>query len=141
MSHLALRDPQSVLVELLISQLLHLFFLPYLASKTLQPPLLSMCQSRWAPPRLKVLLLVLVLEVAATGLMIVSQHKLLRNIDQFLHDHRSLLCILSFAFSIFNLHNLCWSLLRINLHRHWFVLLLFETIFLAHWMNWGRPLL
>ena len=74
--------------------------------------------------------------------MIVGQHKLLRNIDRFLNNHRSLLCILSFALPVFNLHNLySWSLLRINLHWHWFVLLLFDAIFFAHWTNLGRPLL
>ena len=74
--------------------------------------------------------------------MIIGQHKLLRNIDRFLNDRWSFLCILSFSFPVFNLHNLSgWSLLRINLHRHWFVLLLLDAIFLAHWTNLGRPLL
>ena len=98
-------------------------------------------RQQWAPPRLKVLLLILVLEVAAAGLMIIGQHKLLRNIDLFLNDHRSLLCILSLAFSVLNLHNFAWSLLRINLHWHWFVLLLFNAILLAHWTSLDRPLL
>jgi len=43
--------------------------------------------------------------VAAAGLIIIGQNKLLRKIDWFLKDRRSLLCILSFTFSIFNLHN------------------------------------
>ena len=74
--------------------------------------------------------------------MVIGQHKLLRNIDQFLNNHRSLLCIMSFTLSVFNLYNLSgWSILIINLHWHWFVLLLFDAIFLVHWMNLGRPLL
>ena len=74
--------------------------------------------------------------------MIIGQHKLLKNIDRFLNDYRSLLSILSFSFPIFNLHNLSsWSFLRINLHWHWFILLLFDTIYLVHWTNLGRRLL
>ena len=104
-----------------------------MAAKTLQPPLLSMRQSRWAPPRLKVLLLVLVLEVAAAGLMIIGQHKLLRRINLFLNGHRSLLCILSLAFAILHLHIIdSWSLLRIYLHWLKLVFLPFDTILLMH---------
>src|SRR6185437_8404688 len=88
----------------------------FLVTKTLQPPLLSVSQPRWAPPRLEVLLFVLVLEVAAAGLMIIGEHKLLRNIDRFLHDHRPLLCILDLVLTILNLHNInSWSFLRIYL--------------------------
>ena len=98
----------------------------------LQPPLLSVSQPWWTPPRLEVLLLVLVLGVAAAGLMIIGQCKLLRNIDRFLHDHQSLLCIVSFTLPVFNLHNLDWSLLRINLHWLRFVFFLLDTVLLAH---------
>ena len=103
----------------------------------LQPTLLSVCQPWWEPSGLKVLLLVLVLEVSTIGFMIISQHKLLRNIDWPLNDHRSLLRILSLAFAIFNLHNLVWSLLRINLHWHEFVLLFLNAVLLANWTNMG----
>ena len=139
LSHLALRDPWSILLEVLIPQLLLLLFLLFLAAKMLQPPLLSICQPRWAPPRLKVLLFVLVLGVSAAGLMIIGQHKFLRSIDRFLNNYRSLLCILNFAFAILNLHSIGdWCLPRINMHWLRFVLLLLDAIFLALRKNLSR---
>ena len=94
------------------------------------------------PPSLKILLLVLVLGVVASGLMVIGQHKFLRSIDRFIKDHQSLLCLLDFIFAILNLHSIGdWYLPRINLHWLRFVLLLLDAKFLALRTNLGWSLL
>jgi hypothetical protein len=111
----------------LIPKLLGLLFLLLLTPQPLQPSFLQMAQTRRAPPRLMVLAC-----RAAASLVIINQHRLLGiRFDRFAKHHRSFANILNDHINIADFRNVIGGgLLRINLHRLGFALLLIDAIFL-----------